>query len=264
MLRLNYLIINGSPRRANTWKIVERIKETLDKQEENTYDEIDLIDLDLPQCTACYNCFNYGEDKCPHKDKIAPIVEKMKECDGLIITSPVYVLNVTGLIKTFFDHLAYCYHRPCFFNKKALIVVTTAGNGHKKVAGYMDENLRNMGYNQRFVLSFIHAHDGHGYLPLKTKQKTDKVTLNFYNSIKSGKVKSPSMKALFMYNIWRAMAAGNTIEIDAKYWRENNLIDSEFHPDIPCNIIKKIPFKIFYRIMLKFISKNSIQKDENQ
>lgn len=260
---MNYLIINGSPRRANTWKITKRVKETLDKQEENTYDEIDLIKLNLPQCTACYNCFNYGEDKCPHNDIIAPIVKKMKECDGLIITSPVYVLNVSGLIKTFFDHLAYCYHRPCFFDKKALIIVTTAGNGHKKVANYMDENLRNMGYNQRFILSFIHAHDSHGYLPLKTKEKIDSTTNKFYKSIKEKKIKSPSMKALFMYNIWRAMAADNTIEIDSKYWKDNNMTNSEFHPDIPCSIIKKIPFKIFYRIMLIFLSKNKIEQDES-
>ena len=262
MLILNYLIINGSPRRANTWKIVERVKDTLNKKEENTFDEVDLIDLNLPPCTGCYNCFNVGEDKCPHQNIVGPIVEKMKKCDGLIITTPVYVLNVSGLIKNFFDHLAYFYHRPYFFDKKALIVVTTAGNGNKKVSSYMDENLRNMGYNQRFILSFVHAVDSHGYLPLKTKEKIDSTADKFYNNIKQNKIKSPSMKALFMYNIWRAMAQANTIPADSKYWQDNNLLNDEFHPDIPCSIIKKIPFKIFYRIMLMFLSKNNVEQEK--
>lgn len=186
----------------------------------------------------------------------------MKKCDGLIITSPVYVLNVTGLVKNFFDHLAYFYHRPYFFDKKAFIIVTTAGNGHKKVASYMDENLRNIGYNQRFKLSFVHAHDIHGYLPLKTKRKSDKIALNFFKSIKQGTLKSPSMKALSMYNIWRAMASSNTIEYDSNYWRENNLLNDEFHPKIRCNILKKLPFKIFYKIMKTFINRNNIDEEK--
>lgn len=255
---MKYLIINGSPRRENTWKIVKRAKDNLDKFDNNTYEEIDLINLNIPPCIGCYNCFNNGENTCPHSNIIEPIVEKMKTCDGLIITSPVYVLNVTGLIKNFFDHLAYFYHRPYFFDKRALIVVTTAGNGHKKVASYMDENLRNMGYNQRFILSFIHAHDIHGYLPLKTKEKIDKVTTMFYKSIKENIIKSPSMKSLFMYNIWRAMASSNTIKKDNEYWTENNMLNDEFYPTIPCNILKKLPFKIFYKIMLNFLSKNRV------
>jgi hypothetical protein len=70
------------------------------------------------------------------------------------------------------------------------------------------------------------------------------------------------MKALFMYNIWRAMAQANTIPADSKYWQDNNLLNDEFHPDIPCSIIKKIPFKIFYRIMLMFLSKNNVEQEK--
>lgn len=29
---MNYLVINGSPRRENTWKIVERVKDTLNNR----------------------------------------------------------------------------------------------------------------------------------------------------------------------------------------------------------------------------------------
>lgn len=257
---MKYLIINGSPRRENTWKIVERVKETLDKEEKNSYEEIDLLETKLPPCIGCYNCFNEGESKCPHNETVQPIVEKMKECDGLIITSPVYVLNVTGLIKTFFDHLAYFYHRPLFFDKKALVIVTTAGNGHKKVAQYMDENLRNMGYNQRYTLALIHAHDVHGNLPPKSLEKIDNETEKFYLSIKNGTIKSPSMKALFMYNIWRAMAYSNTIPYDSLYWKENNMLDDEFYPSIPCSAVKKVPFKIFYKILLKFLGRNNMEQ----
>lgn len=258
---MNLLVINGSPRRENTWKIIERVKDTLKKTDKKiTFTEIDLINEEIPPCIGCYSCFMNGEHTCPHSKIIQPIVKKMIECDGLIITSPVYALNVTGLIKNFIDHLAYFYHRPYFFEDKAMVVVTTAGSGHKKVGKYLDETLENWGYNERFKLFLIHSHDAHGYLPLKTKEVVDKESIKFYNSIKEHKLKSPSMNALIMYNVWRAMAYNAHIPCDHKYWIENKLIETEYYEKIPCSFIKKLPMKIFYRIMLRFLSKNSVQE----
>ena len=261
-MQMKFLVINGSPRRENTWKIVERVKSTLSGLEDNLeFDEIDLIDENIPYCKACYTCFTTGEEYCPHSEKIMPLVEKMFKCDALIITSPVYALNVTALVKNFIDHIAYFYHRPAFFESKAMIIVTTAGAGKDKVGNYLDETLRNIGYNERYKLCFMHSHDSNGYLPLKTKEKIDKETIKFYNSIKGGKLSSPSMKALVMYNVWRAMAYNNHIPLDTKYWRDNNMIDYEYNPKVPCNFIKKIPFKLFYKIMLRFLKNNTVKSE---
>ena len=256
---MDILILNGSPRRENTWKIVERVKEDIiQKDEKINFNEIDLINENIPACLGCYKCFMEGEDKCPHYDIIHPIVEQMKSNDALIITSPVYALNVTGIIKNFIDHLAYFYHRPYFFESNAMIIVTTAGIGHKKVGNYLDETLEYFGYNQRFKLCFVHSHVN-GYLPLKTKEKIDKLTDKFYLSVKNKQLKSPRMKALFGYNTWRAMAYNGHIPADSKYWKEKDLINHEFYPSIPCNFLKKIPFKIFYKIMLFFLSRNTVK-----
>lgn len=260
--KMKFLIINGSPRRQNTWKIIERAKDTLNSLDNDiTFTEIDLINENIPCCIGCYNCFTNGENSCPHSSIIQPLVEQMKSCDGLIITSPVYALNVTGVMKNFIDHLAYFYHRPYFFKKKAMVIVTTAGAGHKKVGKYLDETLENMGYNQRYDLFLIHSHDAHGYLPLETKQKIDKETVNFYSSIKNNKLNSPSFKSMIMYNAWRAMASNNTIDYDSKYWVENKLINYEYSPEVPCNPIKKLTMKIFYKIMLMFLSKNTVKQE---
>lgn len=261
--RMNFLIINGSPRRKNTWQIIERTKQTLTSIDEGcTFTEIDLINEDIPVCLGCYNCFNSGEDTCPHAESIQPIVKEMMECDGLIITSPVYALNVTGLLKNFIDHLAYFYHRPYFFEEKALIVVTTAGAGHNKVGKYLDETLENWGYNQRFKLFFTAVHDKNGYLPLDTKQKIDKESIKFYKSVQDNTLKSPRIKALIMYNTWRAMAKNGIIKADQKYWIENNLLEHEYCDKVPCSTIKKLPMKIFYRMMLKFLGNNTVENEK--
>ncbi|MCI5866880.1 MAG: NAD(P)H-dependent oxidoreductase [Methanosphaera sp.] len=257
---MNYLIINGSPRRQNTWKIVERIKDTLsDNDTSANFWEVDLMKEDIPLCMGCFSCFMNGEDSCPHADKVQPIVEMMKKCDGLIITSPVYALNVTALIKNFIDHLAYFFHRPYFFNKKAIVVTTTAGAGAKDAGKYLDETLRHFGYNKRYKLCFVNSYDARGKLPFKVREEIDKQTLKFYDDIKEDRLYSPSFKALFYYNMWRSMAYNGHVKADQNYWVENNMMDSEFHPDIPCSGLKKLPFKIFYKIMLMFLSQNKVE-----
>ncbi|WP_409198031.1 NAD(P)H-dependent oxidoreductase [Methanobrevibacter acididurans] len=35
----------------------------------------------------------------------------------MILTSPVYALNVSALMKNFIDHTSYFYHRPYFLIK---------------------------------------------------------------------------------------------------------------------------------------------------
>ena len=120
---MKYAIINGSPRKKNTWAAVKQIEKNLGGE----FDEIHLMREKIPMCNGCFNCINESPDKCPHFDKINPIVEKLKSADGIIIASPVYAMNVTALLKNFLDHTAYFYHRPEFFEKKARRPSTPAG-----------------------------------------------------------------------------------------------------------------------------------------
>ena len=134
---MKYVIINGSPRRKNTWKMVMQAKTNL----KGDFEEIHLMKEKIPLCNGCFKCIVEDEEKCPHRDKVKPIVDKMMAADGIIVACPVYAMNVTALLKNFLDHTAYFYHRPEFFTKKALVVVSTAGAGQKDVAKYIDETL---------------------------------------------------------------------------------------------------------------------------
>nr|WP_292376791.1 NAD(P)H-dependent oxidoreductase [Methanosarcina sp. UBA411] len=65
-----------------------------------------------------------GKDHCPLKDESSVLEQKMHAADGVIFATPVYVMNVSALMKTFIDHFSYIYHRPRFFDKKALLLST--------------------------------------------------------------------------------------------------------------------------------------------
>ena len=242
---MKYLIINGSPRRKNTYKIIKQAESNLDGE----FEEIHLIEKQIPMCLGCMNCITIGEDKCPHSDKVRPIIEKIKECDGFIIASPVYALNVSALLKNFFDHTAYLYHRPQFFTKKALIVVSTAGAGHKKVAKYIDETLRHWGVNKVYKIALTCG----GKETLETS-KIDKTSIMFKKDTESKKLHSPKFVDLFYFNLWKSLAVSdNPLEADAEFWKNAGLVNYDYGAEVKLNIIKKVFGKIIFKFFKRVI-----------
>lgn len=242
---MKYVIINGSPRRKNTWKMVNQAKSNL----EGDFEEIDLILEQIPMCIGCNNCIIENEYKCPHSDKIQPIIDKIKSSDGIIITSPVYALNVSGLLKNFIDHTAYIYHRPEFFTKKALIVVSTAGSGHKGVAKYIDETLRHWGVNKTYKITYRCG--GKDSIDVEA---IDKISKRFNDDVKSGKLHNPKFSDIIFYNVWRAMAASDSpLKSDRDYWIKTDLINNDFAPEVKLNIVKKAFSKVMFFILKKVL-----------
>ena len=242
---MKYLIINGSPRRKNTYKIIKQAASNLDGE----FEEIHLIEKQIPMCLGCMNCINIGEDKCPHSDKVRPIIENMKECDGIIIASPVYALNVSALLKNLFDHTAYLYHRPQFFTKKAMVVVSTAGAGHKKVAKYIDETLRHWGVNKVYKIALACG----GKETLETS-KIDKTAIKFKKDTESKKLHSPKFVDLFYFNLWKSLAVSdNPLEADAEFWKSTGLVNYDYGAEVKLNIIKKVFGKIIFKFFKRVI-----------
>ncbi len=164
----------------------------------------------------------------------------------MILTSPVYALNVSALMKNFIDHTSYFYHRPYFFDKTALVVVTTAGDGLKKVTNYLSETLRNYGFNKTYKLNLkIHNQK----LNEKDLNKVHKISNNWFNDLQVHKLNNPSFKAIFYYNLWKNMAIHDmSTKLDKDYWNLTNLKNYYFAPNIPLN-----PFKKFFGMILSKI-----------
>ena len=242
---MKFVIINGSPRRKNTWSAVKHAKNNLDGE----FEEIHLMKEKIPVCNGCYKCFEEGEEKCPHFDKINPIMEKINDAEGIIIASPVYAMNVSALLKNFIDHVAYLYHRPRFFTKKAMVIVTTAGAGQKDVANYIDETLRHWGVNKVYKIAIACG----GKDNLETKE-IDSVSQKFANDVKSNKLHSPTFKDIVFFDVWKAMAVSEVpIPADEKYWKETGFVNCDFSPEVKLNPVKKVFSKIMFAILKKVI-----------
>lgn len=92
-----------------------------------------FLPRDMPDfCVSCWSCFT-DHTKCPHYNKLKPIVDSMLEADLLIFTAPVYVFHIPAQLKAFLDHFGYQWmsHQPRkdMFGKRALLISTAAGAG---------------------------------------------------------------------------------------------------------------------------------------
>jgi len=115
---MKVMAINGSPRKKwNTATLLEHALEGAKSQGAET-ELIHLYDLDYRGCTSCFACKlkdgkSYG--KCAMNDDLAPVLEKIRTTDALILGSPIYFGIVTGEMRSFMERLLFpnlTYTRP--------------------------------------------------------------------------------------------------------------------------------------------------------
>lgn len=106
------VIINGSPRKnGNTAKICESFAEGIRvKYPDAEIDFIHLYDLTFKGCLSCFLCKlkggkNYG--RCSVVDGLSPVLRIAAEADCLVIGSPIYLMDVTGMMKSFLERLCF-------------------------------------------------------------------------------------------------------------------------------------------------------------
>jgi len=122
----------GSPHKGNGYRISKAIEQELKQLGVEEFERIWLKDVHMEVCMGCFACFSKGKDFCPLKDDKPEIERKLLESDGVILISPGYAWNVSGLMKNFIDRFAYTLHRPIFFDQ-SLMLVANGGSGLKKV-----------------------------------------------------------------------------------------------------------------------------------
>jgi len=104
---------------------------------------IDLCDHRVTPCTACDACSLNGI--CVNDDDLPSIVERMKEADGIVFASPVYIDNVSGQMKVFFDRLADAIHYQLLAGKYGCSVASTHTSGGDEVVAYQNHVLNYLG-----------------------------------------------------------------------------------------------------------------------
>jgi len=148
---MNVLAFNGSPRKNwNTATLLNKALEGAASQGAAT-EFIHLYDLNYRGCISCFACKrkdgkSYG--KCAVMDDLTPVLQKIEKADAIIIGSPIYFGDVTGLLRSFLERLMFQYlvydtnYSSLFKNKISVGFIYTMNVDHNR--------LEQVGYEQSF------------------------------------------------------------------------------------------------------------------
>lgn len=135
--------INASPRRTSNTDLL--LKKLLDGAKKGGCEpiHINLGDYEIEYCKACETCYKTGS--CVLNDEFCDIYEVMLESDGIVLSSPNYINNVTAGMKALLDRMADTIHCQRFIGKYAVGISTAGGSGAEEVARYLNQSMFTMG-----------------------------------------------------------------------------------------------------------------------
>ena len=121
------LILSGSPRKQGNSDLLcdEFMRGALDAGHE--VEKIRVQEKKVACCTACYACSTSGI--CAIKDDMADIMQKMIDCDVMVLASPVYFYSIDAQLKAVIDR-SVC--RWTEVKDKEMYYIMTAADGEKE------------------------------------------------------------------------------------------------------------------------------------
>jgi multimeric flavodoxin WrbA len=101
---MKVVAFNGSARKdGNTAILVQQIFQPLEEQGIAT-ELIQLADMKITACRACYQCFENKNQRCSvEDDDLNQCIEKILDAEGIVLASPTYIGDVTSLMKALID-----------------------------------------------------------------------------------------------------------------------------------------------------------------
>lgn len=120
------LILSGSPRKGGNSDLLcdEFMRGALDAGHQ--VEKIRVQEKKVGYCLGCYACANTGV--CAIKDDMAEIMQKMIDCDVLVLASPVYFYSIDAQLKAVIDRTV-C--RWTEVKNKEMYYIMTAADGER-------------------------------------------------------------------------------------------------------------------------------------
>lgn len=142
------VILNGSPRRnGNTSALVQKFTEGA-KSSGNTVTEFFLDKMDIHGCKGCFGGHSSQDCPCVQKDDMSKIYPVVKECDVIVLATPLYYWNMSGQIRTAIDRLFALEEGDGNLlrghNRASALLMATEGNGFGDVLTYYDNLMKHL------------------------------------------------------------------------------------------------------------------------
>lgn len=142
--------VNAGPR--NGWNTDTLIREAV-KGAESAGAQVQKFDLfRLEKYTGCISCFGCKREKfkghCICRDGLTPVLDAVREADGLIIGSPNYLSEMTASFRAFyerliFQNLTYNIETPCCNERFIPVLLIMTSNAPDTAYKTLLDNYKN-------------------------------------------------------------------------------------------------------------------------
>lgn len=138
---MKMLGIVGSPRKGgNTDRLVREVLKGAAAQGASS-EVLYLNDLRIRPCQACFYCKDKG-DTCRMRDDMGKVYAKIREADGIVLGSPVYMAQVTAQTKLMIDRL-FAFFTKEFTSrlpkgKRVVLIITQGAKNIKEYQHALD------------------------------------------------------------------------------------------------------------------------------
>lgn len=249
----------GTASKKATYQAVQEFEQQLKHYGDIDFETVFLSDYRLELCLGCKQCFVKGEQYCPLKDDDRDVLlQKMEQSDGVIFATPTYAFGVAARMKNVFDRLAFIDHRPRFFGKTSLAIVTQGFYGGRNVLKYLTFASERMGFHVAPGCCLTTLD------PLTPRQQEHvtremkKAAARFYRELLRP-IPAPSLFKLLVFRFARTNVKSlrdqtQTSPADSQYYQAKGWLESDYYYPTSLGVSKRLAghlFDVFARQWVK-------------
>ncbi len=243
---MKILVIVSSLRKMYTYDAAKKF-ETAHKSygADCTYEYVFVKDMDIQQCNGCFLCISKGETHCPLKDDLNQLIEKIESADCIVFACPNYSMNVNWLTKNLIDRLSYNLHRPKFFNKRFVLLLTSGNFMGTKQALKALSVLTSGGKTIGKLLLYT-APELSEKQRVKQEAKFLRKSLSIFKELDKEYVHKPPLANLMWFASFKAnhVKYKETLPADYVYYKDRN-----YFTDIELSFVQKFIVKQSVKLM---------------
>lgn len=236
----------------NTYRLLLQIQQELVKFDVEV-EILSLYDFHIQDCLGCEKCII--QDDCVYHDDVELLTDKMKTADGIILSSPVYLQQISGKLKNFIDRTCKWYHRPALYGKPVLCVATTKGSGLKSTLSYLRSVAVQWG---AMPVGSIGRTIRDINCPVTKKELS-----GFIKLLQAPRSYRPPLSSLINFEIQKALAK-YLDGLDTRYWTEKGWDKESYYFQCSSNGLKCIVSAMFGTILQRGMAHGQISSPENK
>jgi len=250
----------GSARKKHTYGAVREFLDRLESLGGVECETVILSDYRIETCRGCKLCFEKGEEFCPLKDDRDALIEKIMASDGVVLASPNYSFQVSGIMKTFLDRLGFVFHRPRFHGKTFTSIVAQGIYGGRKIVKYLDFVGGGLGFD------VVKGSCSTAFEPMteKEQRKRDKAlarqSKRFYERLHDPDLRVPSLFELMVFRMARTSMrlTLDDSSLDYRYYSQHGWFESDYYYPVRLGVLKSSVGNLFDAIFARIYKARAV------